>query len=600
MYGYGGQILRINLSTGKISKTTLSEGFAKTYIGGRGFGAKILWDEVRNVQPLAEDNKLIISAGPLSGLFVPGCGKTHFTAKSPLTCGYGDSNMGGLFSPEMKYAGYDVFIIEGKSAGPVYVYIHDDLVEIRDASSYWNKGSITTELELKKDLGEEFQILTIGQGGENLVKYACITTDIGRQAGRAGLGAVMGSKNLKSIVVRGENDIQIADMTKFMEIAEKSFTDCYAHDNLKIWQKLGTSQVPLWASSIGAFPSKNFQYGTYEHAEEIDGTTMFDKGLIKLNKACFGCPMCCGKYSYTPKYDKYVEGAEYETIALLGSNCGITDIEDILMANYLCDEYGIDTISTGNVIGFVMECAEKGIIDEDIKFGDTDKYLDLIRKIAFREGIGDVLAEGVKVASEKFGATDLAVHVKGMEQSGYESRAAPAMALSYMTCDVGAHHNRSWAITYDMKVGRDTLQGKAEWVIHLQHVRPMFDMLGVCRLQWVELELNLEYYGLMYSAVTGWNYTTTDLLVASERVYNLTRAYWFREVKDFGRKYDLPPISYTRPVPKGVGEGYKLDNEIANTLLTEYYKKRGWNTNGKPTSEKLSSLGLHDVNIEIR
>lgn len=598
LYGYGGNILRVNLTFEKIKKSPTDEKFAKEWIGGRGFGAKILWDDVKRVEPLSLENKLIVSSGPLSGLFIPGAGKTHFTSKSPETKGYGDSNMGGLFSAEMKYAGYDSFIIEGRAKRLSYIYIKNENVELRDATHLKGKGSITAELELKKELGEDFQIAIIGPGGENLVKYACISSDYGREAGRAGLGAVMGSKNLKAIAVWGDKDIPVANFEEFYKEAKKCFEDCFKNPNLKPWQKYGTSQVVTWASEIEALPTKNFQCGVYEKAAQISGETMLEK-CVKLNKACFGCPMACGKYSYVKKYDVYVEGAEYETLALLGANCGMEDIEDVLMANYLCDEYGIDTISTGNVIAFTMECAEKGLIAEKIRFGDTKEYLELIRKIAFREGIGNILAEGVKFASEKFGAEDLSVQIKGMEQSGYESRAAPAMALSYMTCDVGAHHNRAWAIAQDIKVGREMLEGKAEHVIRLQHIRPLFDMLGVCRLQWVELGIDLNYYARLFSAVTGWKYSLNDLLKTSEKVYNLSRAYWFREVKDFGRKYDLPPARYGEHPTCGKLRDCIIDSKKVDFLLNDYYKLRGWDSEGKPTKAKLKELGLGEVIKEI-
>ncbi|MEW5760985.1 MAG: aldehyde ferredoxin oxidoreductase family protein [Candidatus Thermoplasmatota archaeon] len=592
MHAYAGKILRIDLTKKKIKKQELKEEFAKKYIGGRGFGAKIIWDEVENVEPYDPKNKVVISSGPLAGTFLAGAGKTSFVSKSPLTYGYGDSNMGGHFACEMKYAGYDSIVIEGRSKKPTWIKIENENVEFKNAEHLWGKNSFETEKEIKKEFDGE--VAVIGQGGENLVRYACITSDCGRQAGRAGIGAVFGSKALKGIGIFGDKDITIADYKKFFSESRKLFKDCFSSANLKPWQKYGTAQVVTWASEIEALPTKNFLYGTYENAEKISGEAMVEK-CVKMNKACFACPMACGKYSYTKKYDKYVEGAEYETIALLGSNCGLEDIEDVVYANYLCDAYGIDTISTGNIIAFVMDCSKNDLIDEKINFGDANKMFELIRKIAFRERIGKILAEGVRYASEKFNASKYAVHIKGMEQSGYESRAAPAMALSYMTCDVGAHHNRSWAITHDIKVGRDEIEGKAEKVIELQHIRPMFDMLGVCRLQWVELNVDLESYAKLFSYATGWDYKLNDLLFASERIYNLTRAYWFREVKDFGRSYDYPPEKYSSEVEKGKTKGYKIEKKIADKLLDKYYGLRGWDSEGKPKKEKLISLDLEYV-----
>jgi aldehyde:ferredoxin oxidoreductase len=594
MNAYGGSILRVDLSTKKVKRERLKEQFAREYLGGRGFGARILWDEVKGVDPLSSKNKVIIAAGPLSGLYIPGAGKTSFHAKSPLTGGYADSNMGGLFSPEMKHAGLDVIIIEGASRKPVYLFIDDDKVEIRDAKHLWGKGAITTEEILKKELGREFQIAAIGQGGENLVKFACINHDYGRQAGRAGIGAVMGSKKLKAIAVRGTKDIPIADLKTFMKAADKIWKDCFKHPALKEWQNYGTTSFVEWSSEAGTLPTRNFQTGVFEHAKDIGHITMRSK-VVKLDKACYTCPMSCGKYSYSPKYNTFVEGAEYETLALLGANCAISDIEAIIRANYLCDEYGIDTISTGNVIAFAMEATEKGIMNV-LRFGETEKYLEIIPKIALREGIGAELAEGVAALAKKYNSQSFAMHVKGMEQSGYESRGAPAMLVSYMTCDVGAHHNRSWAIMKDLQAGRDVLEGKSAHVADLQHKRSMFDILGLCRLQWLELALDLNDYAALLTAATGEKATLADLLLVAERVYNLTRAYWFREVPGFGRKSDYPPLrAMNEEVPSGPTKGFKQPKENVEKLLTEYYKVRGWDENGKPTEATLKRLGLADV-----
>ncbi len=593
------KMIRVNLTSGKITIKDIDKKFAKDYIGGRGFTAKILYDEVKNVDPLGPDNKVSIASGPLSGIFAPGGGKTHFSAKSPLTGGFGDSNMGGLFSAEMRMAGYDLFVIEGASKKPVYLFIENDKVEIRDASHIWGKGCITAELEMKKELGEEFQIADIGPAGEKLVKIACIGHDYGRQAGRVGIGAVMGSKKLKAVAVHGTKDIPVADIKELVKVSGKMYDDCQKSPAFKPWQKFGTSQVVKWSSEvIEALPTRNFQQGKFEKALDIDGETMVPHN-VKMNKSCFGCPMACGKYAYIQPYDKYVEGAEYETLALLGSNCGIGNIDDVLMANYLCDEYGIDTISAGNIIGFVMECSERGIIKENYRFGEKEGYLDLVKKISFREGIGDILAEGVKFAAQKWNAMDIAVQVKGLEQSGYESRAAPSMALSYMTADVGAHHNRSWAISYDVKEGRDKLDGKPEYVIKLQHIRPLFDQLGACRLQWVELEVDINEYPKIYTAATGFKATLDDLLLSSERVFNLSRAFWFREVKGFGRSWDMPPKRYSEKPKVGQFKDSVIDDAKANKLLDKYYELRGWDNEGKPTKEKLEKLGLSDVAADL-
>jgi len=605
MNGYGGRILRVNLTTGEISTEPTPKELAERFLGGRGFGIYFLYTEVpKGADPLGPENKLILSSGPLAGTLTPGAGKLDVTCKSPLTGGYASASVGGHITAELKYAGYDSIIIEGASEKPVYLFIDDDEVQIRDADDLWGKGSLTVEAELKKRLGEEFQIATIGPGGENMVKYACITHDFGRQAGRGGVGAVMGSKKLKAIAIHGTKDIPVADAKELLRLGKGAYAACKASDTYEAWTKYGTSGVNVWSNEVGAFPVRNFWTGAVEDYSGISGETMRQK-IVITDKACFGCPCPCGKYSHSKKYDIFVEGPEYETAALIGGNCYLLDIEDVAYANWLCDELGIDTISAGNAIAFAIECYEKGIITKEdtdgleLRWGDPQLVFTLIRKIARREGIGAVLAEGVKYASQKWnkGSADFAIHVKGMEMSGYESRNAPAMLLSYMTCDVGAHHNRSWAITYDIEVGRDKISpDKAARVIELQHIRPLFDCLGACRLQWVELGIDLQLYPPILKAITGVDRSWDDLMRVSERVWNLTRMYWVREIEGFGREWDYPPPrTYKEPVPSGPTKGKLVKWEDVQRLLDMYYEQRGWDKNGIPTSEKLAELGLTDI-----
>jgi len=603
--GYGGQVLRVNLTDGTIEKTELDAEFARDYLGGRGFAARILYAELEEgTDPLGPGNKVIVAAGPLSGLLIPGAGKTTFAAKSPATGGYADSSVGGLLSAEMKYAGYDLLIFEGMSPEPVYLSIDGDTVELRDAKEYWGQGCITVETGLKKELGEDFQIATIGPGGENLVKFACISHDFGRQAGRAGVGAVMGSKRLKAIAVHGTKSIPVADVEEFRRIGREMYDYCKASDSWEVWVRLGTAGVNVPSNEWGSFPTRNFQSGYFEEIEKLTGELMREK-IVITDKACFACPCACGKYSHSKKWDIHVEGPEYETTAFLGADVAVSDIEDVAYANYLCDQLGIDTISAGNVIAFATECFERGIITGkdtgglELSFGDSESVFQLIGKIARREGIGDVLAEGVEHAAQVFGgdSADFAMHIKGLEISGYESRNAPAMMLAYMTADVGAHHNRAWAITYDIEVGRDAItEDKVAKVIELQHIRPLMDCLGTCRLQWVELGMPLEYYAPAMEAITGLDRSWEDLLHIAERVWNLTRAFWVREIEGFGREWDYPPPRwYTDPVPTGPTKGKFVAKEDVEKLLDMYYDQRGWDRNGIPTQEKLEQVGLDFV-----
>jgi aldehyde:ferredoxin oxidoreductase len=603
--GYGGQVLRVDLTRGTINKTELDPDLARDYLGGRGFAAKVLYSELETgAHPLGKANKLVAAAGPLSGLLIPGAGKTTFAAKSPATGGYADSNVGGMFSAEMKYAGYDLIIVEGVSPKPVYLFIEDDTVELRDAKAYWGQGAITAETMLKEDLGEEFQIALIGPGGENLVKFGCICHDFGRQAGRAGVGTVMGSKRLKAIAVRGTKSIPVADVNEFRRVGREMYDFCKASDAWDVWVRLGTAGVNVPSNEWGSFPTRNFQTGHFEDMDKMTGEYMREK-IVITDKACFGCPCACGKYSYTKKWDVRVEGPEYETAAFLGTDVGVSDIEDVAYANYLCDELGIDTISTGNVIAFATECFERGVISSkdtgglELSFGDSEAVFELIQKIARREGIGDTLAEGARHAAQVFGggSSHYAMQIKGLEISGYESRNAPAMMLAYMTADVGAHHNRAWAITYDIEVGREAVtEDKAAKVIELQHIRPLIDCLGACRLQWVELGMPLELYVPAMEAITGIDRSWEDLTHVAERVWNLTRAFWAREIDGFGREWDYPPPRwYSDPTPTGPSKGKLVSRENVEKLLDMYYEQRGWTADGLPTREKLDQLGLEFV-----
>jgi len=606
MNGYAGNILRVDLSTRTHLIEPLPQKLADDFIGGRGFVAKLMWDEIpRGADPLGPDNKIIIAPGPLTGVFLPGAGKLEFGAKSPASGGYGDSNVGGHISPEIKYAGFDAIILSGQSSSPVYLLIDDFNISLCDANHLWGKGAIETETALKQELGDEFQICTIGPAGENLVLFACISHDFGRQAGRTGIAAVMGSKNLKAIAVHGTKGIPLADPQAVLAKGKEMFAACFAKPGFLEWTPQGTAGVTDWVNEVGAFPTRNFQTSFFPKHKNINGEALVSR--IKItDKACYGCPIPCGKYSRVkrPEYDVYVEGPEYETIALIGGNTEIDNIEDCAYANYIVDELGLDSISAGNVVGFAMECYQKGIIttaDLDgrtLNFGSVDDFVWLAQAIAQRQGIGNILADGVKRAAATFGqgSEHFAIHVKGVEWTGYEARYAPAMMLSYMTADVGAHHNRSWAITFDVASGRDKLEGKAKRVVELQHIRPLFDMLCLCRLQWVELGFELDWYPQIFAAVTGKEQSFDDLLKFSERVWNLTRAYSLREIAGFGRDFDYPPRRFMEePIPDGPAEGKFLPREVLDRLLDEYYELRGWDMRGIPSQQKLLEMGLSFV-----
>jgi aldehyde:ferredoxin oxidoreductase len=619
--GYAGLILRVDLSSGEVSKTALDNELIEKYIGGRGFVAKLLYDELPpNTEPYSPDNMFLAATGPLSGYFLPGSGKIHFGTKSPATGGYADSNMGGHFGPALKYAGYDVLVLTGRASTPSYLFIDDEQVEIRPAESYWGMGALSCEARLKKDLGEDFQILTIGPAGENRVRFACISHDFGRQAGRTGVGAVLGSKNIKAIAVKGTGSLPVYDVERAYAAGKDAYQKVSEKTGFKEWTPEGTAGITDWTNSVGVFPTRNFQTSFAEHHKSINGKAILDQLKI-TDKGCFCCPTPCGKYGHT-KTDlgtAYVEGPEYETIALFGGNCLLQTISEVAYANYVCDELGIDTISAGAVISWAIECVEKGILDpsqvgREIQFADLGTVEFLLSQIARREGIGDLLAEGVKAAAEKIGkgSEAFAMHVKGLEWTGYESRNAPSMMLAYMTADIGAHHNRAWVLGYDVagawtsvtdlisSGGEAEKMPKAEvrpecaqYVIESQHTRPLFDALGICRLQYMELGFEAENYEALFYRITGKKKSWQQLLTISERIWNLTRLISAREIKNFGRHLDYPPPRfYEEPIPSGPNEGYFLTREDLDVLLDEYYRARGWDENGIPTKKTLERLGL--------
>ena len=605
--GYVGKIAWVDLSKGEVKVKDVEPEWALKYLGGRGWGARIVWDLVPpDADPLGPHNVLVVVSGPLTGLLVPGAGKVSFSAISPETGYYGDSNSGGFFGPELKHAGFDAIVVSGASEKPVYLWVEDGQVEIRDAEPYWGMGGLEVQEALRRDLGDStIKVASIGPAGENKVPIACVNCDW-RNAGRTGMGAVMGSKRLKAIAVRGSLDIPVADPEVIYEEAKGAFKHVAEHDFARVLRKYGLAWYIDWSNDQGCLPVKNFRFTTYERKDQLNAEAMLAR-VMTTSTACPRCPMCCGKFSYLrsgPHAGVAIDGPEYETIAMIGTNCCLPSIEDVVYANWLCDNYGMDTISAGNIIAFAIECYERGIIGPEdtggleLRYGDPECVFKLLELMAKREGIGDVLARGVRYAAQKFGkgAEKFAMEVKGLEQSAYDVRAAPAMGLAYATADIGAHHNRAWAITYDIEVGRDKYtRDKAERVIYLQHVRPLFDCLGCCRLQWVETGLSLEYYAKVFEAATGVKMSIEELLKGSERIFNLTRAINARRGLT-GREDRLPDRAFEEPVPNGVVKGFKLDKEKFNELLKAYYELRGWDPEtGLPTRAKLEELGLKDV-----
>lgn len=603
MLGYG-RIAEVDLSNGRVEYREVDEKLAYGFIGGRGWAAYFIFKELdKIVDATHPSNLLVVATGPLNATVFQSGGKTSFAAISPATGIYGDSSVGGYLGYRMRRAGFDSLLIRGAAPEPSYLLVEDGRVEINPASDLWGLNSREVDRKLTQRYGD-CSVATIGIAGEKLVKYAAINVDWDRakfrhaQAGRTGMGAVMGSKNLKAIVTRGSGEVRVADLERLREVAGRFQKAVLSSSNYASWRKYGTTSTMEWSNKVEALPTLNFQRTRFEYADKIGGEAVAKAKVASL--PCSNCIIPCGHLIPT---DGEKAVADYENLAMLGSNLGIGDLKKVMHANYLCDYYGLDTISTGAVIGFIMECYEKGLINREelgveAEWGDAEAVYKMIEMIAKREGFGDLMAEGVRKLSEKIGkeSEKFAMQVKGLEISAYDHRAAPAMALSYATADIGAHHNRSWAITYDVEVGRDKYsEDKVERVIYLQHIRPLFDMLGVCRLYYVELGIDPNFYAEAYSAVVGREFSLDDLLLRSEKVWNLTRVIAILR-KGIGRKDDnLPARDFEDPVPEGGTKGTKLDKEKFEEMLSLYYEKRGWDEDGRPKKEKLIQLELDEA-----
>ena len=604
--GYAGKLAYIDLGKEKVEYKKIEDDLALKYLGGRGFVAKILWDQLpKNTDPLSPDNIFIISTGILTGHYVPSANRTIIGCKSPHTNGYVDSMMGGFFSPNLKFTGHDALILKNKASKPIYLLVTEDGVTFEDGSTLWGKGTIETEKILKEKHSNKCQVLSIGPAGENLVKYACITHMNGRNAGREGVGAVMGSKNVKAVVVLGTKKPEAHEPEKLRTLTRDAFEKIKSDSFFDNFHKYGTTNVLDFCHNISILPNKNFKHGQYEDWVKISGKAQREQANGK-DKTCWNCPIACWMLVTLKKYDN-VEShfAEYETTGMIGTNLELTDPQDLIYANYLCNDLGVDTVSTGSTIAFTIECYEKNIIskqdadDLDLKFGDEKLLFTLIRKIAHRDGFGDLLAEGTKKLAIKWGKNSInfAMQVKGNEATAYDTRLLPAMALSFMTADVGAHHNRSWTINDDIRENREDIKGKAKITIMYQHKRPLLDQLGVCRFPWVETKMDYDLYAKFYSFITGLEVTTNDLLKSSERVWNLTRCFWIRENPGFDRSWDIPPKRWMEPFDDGPIKGKVMSLDQYNQLLDDYYSLRGWDLRGIPTKEKLKELDLNFVKL---
>ncbi len=594
--GWTGKILRIDLTRREYKIWEYPADLALNYIGGRGFAIKILWDELKaETNALSPDNILVFAAGPLTGLMLPCSGKLVVASKSPLTGGYGDGNVGTWASVQMRKAGYDAVIIRGASEKPIYLYIEDDKVEFNDADNLWGKDTFTAERKLRETHGKDVGVLVIGPAGENLVKYATIISQEGRSGGRPGLGAVMGSKKLKAVVFKGTKEIPVDNPEELKKLGTEGYSSLKSRKGYDFWVRQGTMMTVEWAQGASVLPTYNFREGVFDYAENIGGFAM--ERIKVAQRSCPYCGMPCG--NVVKDAEEELSELDYENVAMLGSNIGLGDLRKVAVLNRLADTYGVDTISLGNTIAFTMEACEKKLIkDYTIEWGDYKKAIELIHDIVYRRGIGDMLAEGVREVSRRLGGDSWkwAMHIKGLEISAYDCHAAPGMALAFSTSPIGAHHKDAWVISWEVSYGRDKItKDKVMKVIEFQRIRGgMFETLVACRLPWIELGFELDWYLKYFKLATGHTITLDEYFTISDRIYALIRAFWIREYEGkWSRLMDMPPARwFEEPLTKGPLKGSKLSKDSYEQLLSWYYEARGWDDRGIPRKSTLIKLGL--------
>jgi aldehyde:ferredoxin oxidoreductase len=629
MHGYTGRLLRVDLGTGKTWTTPLEAGWARRYLGGRGLGARILLDEVPGgCDPFGPENRLIVAMGPLAGTFAPGSGRFVVLAKSPATDGFGEAYTGGFVAHELKYAGYDGLVVQGTAAELVYLSVVNDRVEIRPASHLAGRGTLEVEEAIKGALGDPAtRIISIGLAGENRVRYACVMNDTDRAAGRTGLGAVMGAKRLKAIAIRGTGRVTLADPTRFREAALADLAKIRTHpwlgDSPSGAGALGTAGGVEDLAAAGILPTRNWETGTWEYADRISGTAM-KHTILRGHRACAACPVGCTRVVQVPAgpfggVRPEYGGPEYETVAAFGSLCENRDLEAIALLNQRCNAYGLDTISAGSAIAFAMECVEQGILSAreigfPLAWGDAPAMVRLLDRIARREGIGALLAEGTRRAAAQLGrgAPALAVEVKGLEFGMHEARGKKGLALSYATAPRGADHMEgfhdpslavpnAWpelGVTETMD--RFSLEGKPRVVRLAEDYTSFINALPLCSFMSLTVGgiRNTEEITGLLAAATGWSdLTLAEEMAIGERAYNLARAFTVRE--SGGPADDRLPVKLARRLREGAARDQVITDRDLQPALQAYYRLRGWSETGTPTAAKLTELGLADVAAQL-
>jgi len=609
LFGYAGRILRVDLSTGKTNVCPLSEEYAKRYIGGIGLGIRLLLDNLApDTDPFSSENPLILTTGPLSGTMAPTGGNGHaFVSKSPLTNGVGEAKSHGFFGTELKRAGYDAVIFEKASEKPVYAWIDDDNVQLMDAKHLWGKSPQETEEAIREDLGDYYiRVAAIGIAGEKRTRVACIMNDGSRAAGRTGMGAVMGFKNLKAIAVRGTNDVKVAKPEDFIEYVK------VMHERIKgpataKYRTLGTPMNVLVHNSLGALPTRNFTNAVFEGAEKVSGEYLNERFVAKI-VGCSSCAMRCEHIAVVPEgpYKGTTSRVEYEPLWAFGPHCGVDRLDAIIKAMELCNYYGMDNLSTGNIVGFAMDLYTHHILTKedtggiDLLFGNGEAMVELVHKIGKREGLGDILAEGVKRAAEKIGkgAEKYANHIKGLEMTGYDIRGLKTAAIGYAVSFRGADHNRHGAYAVDLKGTVDRFKvekGRSKIVSDIEDLYTVIDSLIVCKFSRGIYYKEYEDLAKYYTLATGLDMTAEELKKTGERINVLGRLFNIRE--GFTRKDDhLPCKVMSTPIPDNtVSKGSYVSQKELDFILDDYYAQRGWTKDGVPPIEKLKELALDDL-----
>jgi len=599
VFGWNGVFLQVDLSKNKAVAESYDAHLALNFLGGRGFAAKILWDKLKpGVDPLSPENKLVFAAGPLTGLGLPNSGKFVVAAKSPLTDGYGDGNIGSAAAVQMRTAGYDAIIIEGKAKVPVILHIkNNEIAEFVDAKDFWGLNSFETASQLRNIYPSTAGIVSIGPAGEHLVKFATVVSQEGRSGGRPGMGAVMGSKNLKAIVFEGFDSLPVANPREMKELDAAGYREVMTKPGYAFWKRQGTMSTVEWCQENSALPTFNFCEGVFDEADKIGGFAM--EKIKVSNRGCPQCNMTCG--NVVQDSDQKEAELDYENVAMLGSNIGLSNLKQIAALSRAADELGLDAISLGNVLGFAIETSQNRRIIEKFHWGKYQEIKELINDIAYRRGFGEVLADGIRAVAAKVGhgADDWAMHVKGLEVTAYDCHAAPGMALAYGTSAVGAHHKDAWVIPWEVQTKRGSYsEEKVDKIIEMQRLRGgIFESLTVCRFPNTSLGLEFEWYTRFLRAATGIEFTWNTLSEISDRIWSLIRAFWVREYGGtWTREMDVPPARWFKePLTKGPLKGSKLDPAKYDGMLQKYYQKRGWDDRGIPTKTTLKKLGLDDV-----